>query len=176
MIPDQSETKFLRRGASEGVAEPTPAIPPIALNSSIGLKLMRIAPGAFTMGSDDGGDDEKPPHRVTITRAYFLGETEVTQGQYQAIKKANPSHFPGSDDLPVDSVSWFDAIEFCNALSEKEGLTPYYQIEGDGAGRSVTIPDRSGISYRLPTEAEWGTLRAGATTKYPFRRRSGRPR
>lgn len=145
-----------------------PALPVNVLATSTGLKLVRVKPGNFTMGSDEG-PDEAPPHLVTISRAFYLGETEVTQGQYQQIKGSNPSQFHGSDSLPVDSVSWFDAVEYCNALSEKEGLPTYYKSVGSAASRTVTIPILDGTGYRLPTEAEWEyACRAGLSTKYSF--------
>ncbi len=114
------------------------------------------------MGSNED-DDEKPPHPVRITRAFYLGEHEVTQGQYLAVMGQNPSDFKGSDDLPVEQVSWLDAVKFCNELSQREKRTPYYRIEGD----QVSIV--GGQGYRLPTEAEWEyACRAGSTTRYPF--------
>ena len=106
---------------------------------------------------------EKPQHQVRITRPFFLGIHEVTQGQYQAVMGENPSQFKGSDDLPVEQVSWLDAVLFCNKLSEQEKKTPFYRING----REVTIAGGNG--YRLPTEAEWEyACRAGSTTLYPF--------
>jgi len=106
-------------------------------------------------------DDEKPQHRVRITRPFYLGVTEVTQGQYRGMTGENPSLFKGSDDLPVEQVSWYDAIAFCNKLSEREGLKPYYQ---SGAG-----VQSGGDGYRLPTEAEWEyACRAGTSTRYSF--------
>ena len=107
------------------------------------------------MGSPDddkeADDDEKPAREVRITRGFYLGETEVTQGQYKAVTGESPSKFKGSDDLPVEEVSWLDAVKYANALSVKDGLTPFYRIEGE----SVTVPDWKGEGYRLPTEAEW---------------------
>ena len=105
---------------------------------------------------------ERPQHRIRLTEAFYLGMFEVTQGQYRAVMGENPSGFKGSDDLPVEQVSWSDAVKFCNKLSEREGRRPYYSIGGD----EVTITGGSG--YRLPTEAEWEyACRAGTATRYP---------
>jgi formylglycine-generating enzyme required for sulfatase activity len=113
--------------------------------NSIGMKLAWIPPGTFQMGSNDGEDDEKPVHTVRITRDFYMGVHEVTQGQYQQVMGTNPSKFKGSN-LPVEQVSWDDAVEFCKKLSQKEGKT-----------------------YRLPTEAQWEyACRAGTTTKFSF--------
>ena len=153
---------------------PSPGVTPMAdqgkqITNSIGMKLVLIPAGEFLMGSPDSklfspkddNDNEKPQHRVRITRPFYLGTTEVTQGQYRAVTGANPSDFKGSDDLPVEEVSWNDALAFCNKLSEREGLKPYYQ---SGAGAHS-----GGEGYRLPTEAEWEyACRARSTTKYSF--------
>ena len=74
---------------------------------------------------------------------------EVTQYEYRQVMKDNPSKFKDSELLPVEQVSWLDAVRFCNKLSERERRKPYYEIEDD----SVTI--LGGNGYRLPTEAEW---------------------
>jgi formylglycine-generating enzyme required for sulfatase activity len=135
------------------------------ITNSIGMKLTLIPAGEFLMGSPDSDTDagttEKPQHRVRITRPFYLGVHEVTQGQYRAVTGQDPSSFKGSDDLPVEKVSWHDAIAFCNTLSEREGLKPYYQF-GTGA-------KSGGDGYRLPTEAEWEyACRAGTTKRYSF--------
>jgi formylglycine-generating enzyme required for sulfatase activity len=136
-----------------------------SISNSIGMTLVLIPAGEFLMGSPeadrDAQDDERPQHPVRITRPFYLGATEVTQGQYRALMGENPSFFKGSDDLPVERVSWNDAIEFCNKLSEREGLKPYYQ----GGERTESAAE----GYRLPTEAEWEyACRAGSNARYNF--------
>jgi formylglycine-generating enzyme required for sulfatase activity len=130
--------------------------------NSIGMTLVRIEPGTFTMGSNQY-DEEKPPHKVRITRAFLLGAYPVTQDQYQKVMGEHRSHFKGPADLPVESVSWFDAVEFCNKLSTRENRSPCYRING------TEVELIAGNGYRLPTEAEWEyACRAGSTGEYPF--------
>jgi formylglycine-generating enzyme required for sulfatase activity len=144
------------------------------------IKLKRIPAGTFPMGSPEGegDDDEHPQHRVRITRPFYLGAYEVTQAQYEAVMGVNPSWFSpsggGSDKVagqstdrhPVETVSWLDAVRFCNRLSELEGRKPYYEI---GDGDAVRVPDWDGPGYRLPTEAEWEyACRGGTTSGYSF--------
>jgi formylglycine-generating enzyme required for sulfatase activity len=130
------------------------------------MKLVMIAGGSFLMGSPESdrqawNPSEFPYHRVSISRPFYLGVYEVTQGQYKALIGANPSHFHGSDDLPVENLSWTEAIAFCNKLSNREGLTPCYRSDGERQS--------GGEGYRLPTEAEWEyACRAGSTTKFNF--------
>ena len=84
------------------------------------------------MGSTSGDYDEKPVHQVTLTKDYYIGETEVTQELWTAVMWSNPSSFKGSDQLPVESVSWNDCQAFITKLNELTGK-----------------------NFRLPTEAEW---------------------
>jgi formylglycine-generating enzyme required for sulfatase activity len=120
--------------------------------SSIGATLVLIPPGKFTMGTpvDERGpdDNEGPQHKVTLSRAFYMGITPVTQGQWKALMGANnnpsSSIYSFGDDSPVNNVSWNDAVDFCNKLSKKESKI-----------------------YRLPTEAEWEyACRAGTITAY----------
>jgi formylglycine-generating enzyme required for sulfatase activity len=132
--------------------------------NSIGMKLKLIPAGEFRMGSTEY-DSEKPIHLVTISRPFYLGVCPVTQGEYMQLIKKNPSHFSGNDRLPVENVSWFEAVAFCNELSRKEGLKPFYTINGE----SVEAADWNGPGYRLPTEAEWEyACRAGKPTRFSF--------
>jgi formylglycine-generating enzyme required for sulfatase activity len=104
--------------------------------------------GTFQMGSTGGENDEKPVHSVTV-KGFYMGKYEVTQKEWTAVMGNNPSYFKG-DNLPVEQVSWNEAVEYCNRLSLKEGLTPCYR----GSGNDITCNwDADG--YRLPTEAEW---------------------
>jgi formylglycine-generating enzyme required for sulfatase activity/endonuclease/exonuclease/phosphatase family metal-dependent hydrolase len=113
-----------------------------AVVNSLGLRMVLVPAGAFQQGSPAGEpmrQEEETPRRVTLTRAFRIAATEVTQRQWLALMPQNPSPKKG-DDLPVTSVSWKDALAFCLALSQKEG-----------------------VRYRLPTEAEWEyACRAGS--------------
>ncbi len=151
-----------------------PSVLPIArpdsplkrVKNSIGMTLVLIPPGEFVMGSryEPPAEDERPPHPVSISRPFYLGTCEVTQEQYQTIMKENPSHFSDRPNNPADDVTWIDAVTFCNKLSERERLSPYYRI---ASVDDVTI--LGGTGYRLPTEAEWEyACRANNPDNVPF--------
>ena len=143
-----------------GWANTSNAQPPKELTNSIGMKLVLIPRGTFMMGSpesEQGRKEDENQHEVTISKDYYLGVYEVTQAQYEKVMDKNPSHFQGAivgnenADLPVENVSWDDAVEFCKKLSE--------------------LPDEKKVGrvYRLPTEAEWEySCRAGSKTAYSF--------
>ena len=120
-----------------------------AAASTANMEFVRIPAGEFQMGcspGDTGCDaDEKPAHRVRITKAFEIGKYEVTQAQWEAAMGTNPSYFKGSD-RPVEQVSWDDAQEFLKRLNARQ----------------------DGYRYRLPTEAEWEyAARAGQTGAPP---------
>jgi len=155
----------------QGYFGPTPGQ---AITNSIGMEMIYVEPGSFQMGSNDGDKDEKPVHTVRISRGYWLGKTEVTNGQYQRFLQA--ANYDGSKEAdsdylrhhkdwskyastdpeyPIVAVSWNNAEAFCRWLTEEER----------GSGR---LP--AGYAYRLPTEAEWEYAARGGSrghdTKY----------
>ncbi len=133
--------------------------------------LVRVPAGTFEMGEESSDeDDERPVHTVTITRAFELWSTPVTQAQWRALMGNDPSGFSG-DARPVEQVSWFDAVAYCNALSRAVGLEEAYVLtdeEGEpgeeGFAATVTWKGLACPGFRLPTEAEWEyACRAGTT-------------
>lgn len=162
--------------------EPGPAPAPAdekSITNAIGMRLMRVPPGTFAMGSSAAEIErfkkspimlqpgweklEGPQHEVKITRALWMGAWEVTQGEYEAVMGSNPSHFAATGEgkkqvigldtrrFPVESVTWHDSVEFCKKLSD------------------LPAEKKAGRTYRLPTEAEWEyACRAGTTTTFHF--------
>jgi formylglycine-generating enzyme len=92
----------------------------------------------------------KVDSNIERVKSFMIADAPVTQKEYKEVMGETPSYFSGNLDNPVESVSWFDAINFCNKLSVKVGLTPCYSIDGD-----VVVWDKSADGYRLPTEDEW---------------------
>lgn len=124
-----------------------------------------IPGGSFTMGRTSGDSDSNaPPITVTVS-AFYLSETQTTKALWDEVRMWGASN--GYSDLrvgggkaanhPVHTVSWFDMVKWCNARSEKDGLTPVYTVGGGTMRTGTTAPDVnwSANGYRLPTEAEW---------------------
>ncbi|MBE3098193.1 MAG: formylglycine-generating enzyme family protein [Planctomycetes bacterium] len=133
--------------ASESKSSPSSLT--LGLGYGVTMRLVLIRPGTFMMGSPDSEKghkaDESPQHEVTISKPFYMGVTEVTQAQYEAVMGTNPSGSKGPTN-PVEKVSWHEASDFCRKLSQKTGKT-----------------------VRLPTEAEWEyACRAGSKTRFSF--------
>lgn len=119
---------------------------PATRTNSLQMAFALIPEGEFMMGSNES-NGEKPVHKVTISKPFYLSIYPVTQREWNAVMKKNPSFFKGNDNLPIETVSWNDVQEFIKKLNRKEGTN----------------------KYRLPSEAEWEyAARAGTTTRYSF--------
>jgi len=120
------------------------------LGGGVTMKLVLIPPGEFIMGSPPGeggrtSSDEGPPHRVRITKPFYMGASEVTEEQYKVVTGKTPAGFAGASN-PVHRISWHEAVRFCKMLQQETGM-----------------------DVRLPTEAEWEyACRAGTGTAYSF--------
>ncbi len=144
--------------AAPTLPQPTPteiASTPVIVLEAGGFEMALVEAGSFEMGSVDGTSDEQPLHLVTITKAFYMSKHEVTFEQFDEF--CGDAGQPDPDDdgwgrgtRPVINVNWYDAVGYCNWLSEREGLVPCY-----GSGGLATRCDFAASGYRLPTEAEW---------------------
>jgi formylglycine-generating enzyme required for sulfatase activity len=129
-----------------------------------GIAMVNLGAGEFLMGSpryEEDRESDEDRHQVTLTRGFLIGKTEVTQAQWRAVMASNPSHFSG-DTRPVENVTFFQSVEFCNELSLREGFQPAYGFRGE-----EIFWNREADGYRLPTEAEWEyACRAGSQQRF----------
>jgi formylglycine-generating enzyme required for sulfatase activity len=150
-VPSESERRIASepRRPAEGERE-------VVRISGVDFAWRFIPPGTFKMGSpagEEGRDDDETFHDVTLTRGFWMSETEVTQGQWQALMKSNPAYFKRCGlACPIETVNWYEALAFANALSLSAGLDACYELSGNEQAVFTSL-DCEG--YRLPTEAEW---------------------
>lgn len=127
------------------------------------ISMISVPAGSFDMGTNSSLNDwERPVHSVSISE-FRMGMYEVTQSQYQTVTGSNPSGFSSGADAPsrpVENVTWYDAVEFCNQLSLRDGFIPVYAITsrtpstGNPILAATVVMDITQNGYRLPTEAE----------------------
>jgi sulfatase modifying factor 1 len=126
------------------------------------FKMIICPKGSFWMGTKDyvQYNNEMPMHKVKMNKKLWMGETQVTQELWNMVMKWNPSTSKNNIKLPVDSVTWYDCLIFCNKLSELDGFVPCFsltniEMAGDHTIKATVEWNRNANGYRLPTEAEW---------------------
>jgi len=149
LTKSEIQSNYTAGRAGGNLPKTEPELESIDLGGGVKMEFVLIHPGSFTMGTKMGSaedyEDEKPAHRVTLSRSFYFGKFEVTQEQWEAIMQSNPSKFEGPK-LPVENVSWDDAQAFLAKLRQKTGR-----------------------KFALPTEAQWEyACRAGSVTLYSF--------
>ncbi|HET7204262.1 MAG TPA: PEGA domain-containing protein [Steroidobacteraceae bacterium] len=175
-----TEAPVTAAASAGGVAAAQAAAPagPLAamIRAKSGAELRLLGPATYTMGSarrESGRRANESQRPVELRRRFYLGTREVTNGEYKQFRSQHRSGYVGQSTLeterqPVVNVSWQEAAEYCNWLSQQEGLAPFYQSQ---AGKLVPAqPPNTG--YRMPTEAEWEWAaranRDGSVRKYPW--------
>ncbi|MDR1277489.1 MAG: formylglycine-generating enzyme family protein [Treponema sp.] len=162
-LPDQPQPRPRIDETVNGGAAPA---------GNISASMVLVEGGTFQMGSAKGRNDERPVHTVTV-KSFYMGKYEVTQKEWQEIMETTAARqrdmadksrpLKGEGNCPIYYVNWYEAVEYCNRLSLKEGLTPAYQGSGD-----TVICDFDASGYRLPTEAEWEYAARGGNNSVSY--------
>jgi formylglycine-generating enzyme required for sulfatase activity len=129
------------------------------------LNMVYVDGGTLTLGSNFVQDNEGPLHDVTVS-TFLMSPYEVPQALYEEVMGVNPSHYPWGPSMPVEMVSWLDAVKFCNALSARDSLMPCYTIVNELV--PIVSLDTAKDGYRLPTEAEWEFAARGGIYGYGY--------
>ncbi len=145
-IPVGTYTLTVKKSGFKSIRESLTLKQNDTLSRTITLKEGKDVPDNFVLV--EGGSFSNGSSDVTVS-SFFMSKYEVTQKEWQAVMGSNPSYFKG-DKRPVEEITWYQAVEFCNKLSQKEGLTPAYTINGTSVSCNWNAD-----GYRLPTEAEW---------------------
>jgi formylglycine-generating enzyme required for sulfatase activity len=148
---------------------------PARLTTKSGIRLLIVAGGTYQAGTDRREQGRRPnegAHKVTLLRPFYMGEREVTNAQFRQFRASHNSGAFGNQSLDLDKqavsrVTWDDAAEFCNWLSQQEGLPPAYSGGAEAGGFTLITPVTTG--FRLPTEAEWEYVARAASTGKPLR-------
>lgn len=165
LILSEIFTNYLKNGVLKARAFKPQAFPSRTASGRYTLDLPEL-PASFTTVS--GGTFNNGTSNITVS-GFYMDKYELTQAGYQAVMGVNPSEFTGLDTRPVERVSWFDAIEYCNRRSIQEGLTPCYRYgvygfdptfwptewKANDANHAYIICDWAATGFRLPTEMEW---------------------
>ena len=139
---------------------PQTAIAPAAVSSKLGIEMVAVPAGSFTIGDNSGDSDEQPAHQVSVS-GFLIDVHEVTQENYEKLMGKNPAKFKNPES-PVERASWVSAAQYCNMRSSMEGFQPCYDPQ-------TYRCDFQANGYRLPTEAEWEyACRAGTRTPWSF--------
>ena len=138
----------------------------------VGMVMISVSGGAFIMGDTTSAYSAIPLHSVTLS-SFSISKTEITQWQWTSIMGSNPSNYTSvGDNAPVESVAWYDCINFCNKLSISEGKTPCYSIGGNTSpsdwSTGIVECNFSVRGYRLPTESEWEFAAKGGNSSLGY--------
>jgi len=152
-----------------------PSLAPLYYHGTTDIKMVSIPAGSFVMGPPEdelGRRDDEGPQRSVNVSGFLISETEITQRQWEEVMRWNDSYHEKDESFAIEQVTWLDCLNFCNKLSDSEGLTRCYTVINVGFDEMHLVAadiswDTTANGYRLPTEAEWEyACRAGTTGRF----------